>query len=159
MLLHFCTRAYLFSPDKGSCYIFSTRNNCCEFLASYGVILQSDIQLYFKTPVCGAPIFVSKDVYFIKTALDMSFLTRIILRARIIFPPTILASYSVNDAVVTSFTIFHNVDHFAVQKSKCYYLKFSKYCQFNCKQINPNIILQCILECLQLAIKLFEHLR
>ena len=38
--LHFGTRAYLFSPDEGSCYIFSIRNNCCEFLASYGVIFQ-----------------------------------------------------------------------------------------------------------------------
>ena len=28
---------------------FSTRNNCCEFLASYGVILQSNIQ-----PSCSA---------------------------------------------------------------------------------------------------------
>ena len=25
-------------------YFFLTRNNCCEFLASYGVILQRDIQ-------------------------------------------------------------------------------------------------------------------
>ena len=28
-----------------SCYIFSTRNNCSESLAPYGVIFQSDIQL------------------------------------------------------------------------------------------------------------------
>ena len=27
-----------------TCYTFSTRNNCCEFLASYGVIIQSVIQ-------------------------------------------------------------------------------------------------------------------
>ena len=45
LLLHFGTRAYLFSPDERSCYIFSTRNNSCEFLASYGVIFQSDIEL------------------------------------------------------------------------------------------------------------------
>ena len=32
---YFGTRAYLFSPDKGSCYIFSTRCNCCEFLTIY----------------------------------------------------------------------------------------------------------------------------
>ena len=37
LLLHFGNRSYLFSPDERSCYIFSTRNNCCEFLASYGV--------------------------------------------------------------------------------------------------------------------------
>ena len=55
LLLHFGTRAYLFSPEEGLYYIFSTENSCCMFLASYGVILQSDIQPYFKTPVCGAP--------------------------------------------------------------------------------------------------------
>ena len=26
--------------DEESCYVFSTRNNCCEFLASYGVNLR-----------------------------------------------------------------------------------------------------------------------
>ena len=44
LLLHFGTRAYLFSPEEGSCYVFSTRNNCCELLAFYGVITQSVIQ-------------------------------------------------------------------------------------------------------------------
>ena len=44
LLLHFGTRAYLFSPEERPCHIFSTRNNCCEFLASYAVILQSYIQ-------------------------------------------------------------------------------------------------------------------
>ena len=46
MLLLYCgtTRTYLFSPDEGSCYVFSTRNNHCEILASDGVILQSDHQ-------------------------------------------------------------------------------------------------------------------
>ena len=48
LLLHFGTLAYLFLPDEGSCYIFSTQNNCCEFLAFYGVLLQSDIQQRFK---------------------------------------------------------------------------------------------------------------
>ena len=38
--LHFGTRAYLFSLDEGSCYSFSARNNCCEFLASYGIIFK-----------------------------------------------------------------------------------------------------------------------
>ena len=56
LLFYFGTRAYLFSPDEGSCYIFSTRNNCCEFLASYGVISQSVIQSFLKTPVCGASL-------------------------------------------------------------------------------------------------------
>ena len=37
---------YVFT-DEGSCYIFSTRNNSCEFLAFYGVILQSVIKPYF----------------------------------------------------------------------------------------------------------------
>ena len=54
--LHFGTRAYLFSPHEGSCYIFSTRNNCCEFLASYGVFIQSVTQSFLKTPVCGASL-------------------------------------------------------------------------------------------------------
>ena len=55
-LLLFGTRAYLFSPDEGSWYIFSTRNNCCEFFASYGVIIQSVAQSFLKTPVCGASL-------------------------------------------------------------------------------------------------------
>ena len=54
LLLHFGTRAYLFSPEEGSCYVFSNRNNCCEFLASDGVIFQSVIKLFFKTTVFGA---------------------------------------------------------------------------------------------------------
>ena len=37
LLLHFGTRAY----------VFSNRNNCCEFLAFYGVITQSVIQSFF----------------------------------------------------------------------------------------------------------------
>ena len=34
------TRAYLLSTEEGSCYIFSTQNNCCEFLASNGIIFK-----------------------------------------------------------------------------------------------------------------------
>ena len=56
LLLYFGIRAYLFSPDEGLCYIFSTRNNCCEILASYGVIIQSVIQPFLKTPVSGASL-------------------------------------------------------------------------------------------------------
>ena len=56
LLIHFGTCSYLFSPDKRSCYIFSTRNNCCEFLASYSVIIQSVTQSFLKTPVCGASL-------------------------------------------------------------------------------------------------------
>ena len=37
--IYFGTRAYLFSPDERSCYVFSIWNNCCEFLAFDGVIL------------------------------------------------------------------------------------------------------------------------
>ena len=48
LLLHFGTRAYLFYPDEGSCYLFPTRNNCCEFLASYVVIFQIVIKSYFS---------------------------------------------------------------------------------------------------------------
>ena len=51
----FCTpsHAHLFLSDKGSYCVFLTRNNCCEFLASYGVIIQSVIQSFLKVPVCG----------------------------------------------------------------------------------------------------------
>ena len=45
----------MFSPEEGSCYVFRPETIVASFLASYGVLLQSDIQLYFKTPVCGAP--------------------------------------------------------------------------------------------------------
>ena len=31
--------------DEGSCFIFSTCNNCCKFLASDGITLQNDHQL------------------------------------------------------------------------------------------------------------------
>ena len=34
----------MFSPDEGSCYNFSTRNNCCEFLLSYWCYFQRDFQ-------------------------------------------------------------------------------------------------------------------
>ena len=44
LLLYYGTRAYLLSPDEGSCYDFSTGNNCCEFLASYGIIFQNNIK-------------------------------------------------------------------------------------------------------------------
>ena len=57
-LLNFSIRAY-FSLDKGSCYFFSTRNNCHEFLVPYGVINQSFILSYLKTPVCGASLSFS----------------------------------------------------------------------------------------------------
>ena len=33
--------------EESSCYVFSTRNNCCEFLASDGVIFQSAIKPFF----------------------------------------------------------------------------------------------------------------
>ena len=44
LLLLSGTRAHLLSFEEGSCYILSNRNNCCESLASYGVIFQSDSQ-------------------------------------------------------------------------------------------------------------------
>ena len=56
LLLLFGTRAYLFSPEEGLGYVFPTQNNCCEFLAFYGVITQSVIQPFLKTPVCGASL-------------------------------------------------------------------------------------------------------
>ena len=56
LLLHFGTRAYLISPEEGSCYVFSTQNICCEFLASDAVTFQSAIKPFFKTPVFGASL-------------------------------------------------------------------------------------------------------
>ena len=44
LLLHFDICAYLFSSEEGSCYVFSTRNNCCKFLACDAVIFQSVIK-------------------------------------------------------------------------------------------------------------------
>ena len=41
---------------EGSCYILSTRNNCCKFLAYYGVIIQSVTQSFLLMPVCGASL-------------------------------------------------------------------------------------------------------
>ena len=35
---------------------FSTRNNCCKFLAFYGVFTQSVLQSFMKMPVCGASL-------------------------------------------------------------------------------------------------------
>ena len=40
-LQFFCTRVYLFLPNEGSCYVFPTRKNCCEFLATDGVDFES----------------------------------------------------------------------------------------------------------------------
>ena len=42
LLLHF--GIYLLTPDEGSCNAFSTRNNCCEFLAFHSVTFQSVIK-------------------------------------------------------------------------------------------------------------------
>ena len=36
--------------------VFSTRNNCCEFLVSDGVIFQCVTKPFFKTSVFGAPL-------------------------------------------------------------------------------------------------------
>ena len=54
LLLYFDTYAYLSLPNKRSCYVFSTRNKCCEILASYGITNQCVIQSYLKSPDCGA---------------------------------------------------------------------------------------------------------
>ena len=52
------THAYQFSPEEGSCNVFSMRNNCCESLAAYGVTIQSVIQSYLKSF-----LFVSSEAY------------------------------------------------------------------------------------------------
>ena len=46
----------VFAWRIGSCYVFSKQDNSCEFLAFYGVITQSVIQSFLKTPVCGASL-------------------------------------------------------------------------------------------------------
>ena len=46
---------------KSRAIFFSTRNNCCEFPAYYGVIFQSDFQSYFKTPVFCASLSKQSD--------------------------------------------------------------------------------------------------
>ena len=38
-------------------------SSSCESLASFGVLLQSDNQPYFKTPVCGAPFSYNRNVF------------------------------------------------------------------------------------------------
>ena len=52
----------MFTPDERSCNVFSTRNNCCEFLASHGVAFQSFIKSFFKTLGFGAALSYSKIV-------------------------------------------------------------------------------------------------
>ena len=49
LLLCFSTHAYQFSSKEEPCQYFSTQNNCCEFFAPTGVILQSDHQSYCDT--------------------------------------------------------------------------------------------------------------
>ena len=44
LLLFFGPHGNLFLFDEVSYYIFSNRNNCCEFLTFYGVITQNIIQ-------------------------------------------------------------------------------------------------------------------
>ena len=51
------------SNRKGSWYVFSTWNNYCGFLASYGVIIQSVIQSFLKMPICGASLSYNKIVF------------------------------------------------------------------------------------------------
>ena len=67
LLLLFGTRAYLLLPDKVSCYIFSAENNCCEFLASYGIIFKvvfyhtskrQFVAILFRIYVCVCRHFV-----------------------------------------------------------------------------------------------------
>ena len=47
------------------------------FLFFFGLVLQSDIQLYFKTPVCGAPFSYKLKVslFILKEGIFFEFLT------------------------------------------------------------------------------------
>ena len=73
LLFYFGTHAYLFSPEEWSCYIFTTRNNCCQFLPSYGVIIQSVTQIFLKTSVCGASLtyFTASEVKYVFHTLKL----------------------------------------------------------------------------------------
>ena len=51
-----------FYLTKGHATFFFTWN-CCEFLASYSTIFQTDTQSYFKIPVCAAPLLYLLSVY------------------------------------------------------------------------------------------------
>ena len=87
LLSYFGIRAYLFSPNEGSRYVFSIRNSCCEFLASYGVIFKSIIKPFFKTPVFGAPLSYTKSVVKdIVTEYESNHYLRILLIFIIILP-------------------------------------------------------------------------
>ena len=52
-------------PVFAWCYFFLTRSNCLlnEFLAFYGVITQSVIQSFLKTPICGASLLYLYQIY------------------------------------------------------------------------------------------------
>ena len=52
-----------FPPDEGSCYVFPTRNNCCEILVYDGVNMKCVYQLCFKTPVYAASVVHMKNVF------------------------------------------------------------------------------------------------
>ena len=52
----FGIRAYMFSLDEGSCYVFLTGSNCYEFHKSYGGITLNVFQSYLKTPVSDASL-------------------------------------------------------------------------------------------------------
>ena len=64
------TRAHLSSPDEGSCYVFSIRNNCCQFLHSIvllpKVLFNQFSYLYIKTTplnMFNSTIFLSLQIF------------------------------------------------------------------------------------------------
>ena len=99
LLLHFGTRVYLFSPEEGSCYVFLTRNNCCEFLTFFGVITQSVIQSFLKTPVCGASLSILTCLNWIKLCKIDTFLK--IQNSMFLIENSII---SINDSCINGYT-------------------------------------------------------
>ena len=93
LLLYFAICAYLFLSVERSCYVFSTRNNCYECLASYGVIIQSVIHSWLGYKLtwviyCIDPsIVISNIIDGLLTICDshiklVPFLTRVLLASK-----------------------------------------------------------------------------
>ena len=63
-MMHCRITVYIFSPDERLCYVISTRKNCCEFLATDAVILQSDYQSDLDRPLTFVSIKVIRTVFY-----------------------------------------------------------------------------------------------
>ena len=98
LLLHCCTLTYLFRPDEEYVSFYLTRNNCCEFLACNGVILQSDLQYAGKEDCSASDSKKNARIFF--TASLHCFLKK---------------SCFISEKLI--FSILHHVLHIFTQKS------------------------------------------